>query len=121
MCLFIHYFASILDRPENFDVPYVSDNAGCEHLPSDPHCMSYSEQDMCNRLYNDHNFFAICRELFSPLDSFGLVNGVPDHILKRFPLILTYQTDCYSSSIPGVRESAAKNLISIYKKILPIM
>ncbi|EFX71406.1 hypothetical protein DAPPUDRAFT_327242 [Daphnia pulex] len=106
------------DRPENFDVPYASDNAGCEHLPFDPHCMSYSEQDMCNRLHNDHNFFAVCRELFSPLDSFGLANGLPEKILKRFPLIPVYQTDCYSSTIPGVRKSAAKNLISIYKEIL---
>ena len=102
-------------------MPYASDNAGCEHLPSDPHCMSYSEQDMCNRLYNDHNFFAVCRELFSPLDSFGLKNGLPDNILKRFSFIPTYQTDCYSSTIPGVREIAAKNLISIYREILSDM
>lgn len=106
------------DRPNNFDVPYASDNAGCEHLPSDPHCVSYSEQDMCNRLYNDHNYFAVCQELFSSLDSFGLMNGLPDYILERFPLILKYQSDCYSSSTPGTREKAAKNLISIYGEIL---
>jgi hypothetical protein len=55
------------------------------------------------------------------LDSFGLANGLPEKILKRFPLIPVYQTDCYSSTIPGVRKSAAKNLISIYQEILADM
>ena len=112
---------SLTDRPVNYDVPYASDNAGCEDLPSDPNCMSYSEEDMCNRLYNDHNYFAVCRELFSPIDNFGLINGLPKAVLKSFPHILNYQTDCYASSVPGVRENAAKQLISIYTEILSIV
>ncbi len=108
----------IIDRPANYDVPYASDNAGCENLPSDPNCVSYSQEDMCNRLDNDHNYFAVCRELFSHLDNFGLINGLPETILKSFPNILKYQADCYESSTAGVRENAAKQLISIYTEIL---
>lgn len=80
--------------------------------------MSYSEKDLCNRLHNDHNYFAVCRELFSPLDNFGLINNLPDAVLKRFPQILKIQKDCYVTSTSGVRESAAKQLIALYSEIM---
>lgn len=109
---------NFIDRPEDFDTPYTSDNAGCEEMPSDPNCMSYSEKDLCNRLHNDHNYFAVCRELFSPLDSFGLINGLPDTVLKHYPNVLKIQKDCYASSTSGMREISAKQLIVVYSEIL---
>lgn len=99
-------------------MPYASDNAGCEEFESDPDCVSYSEQDMCNRLDNDHNYFAVCRDLFSKSDNFGLLNGLPNEILESFPDIPKLQKQCYESTVPGKRESAAKQLISLYTKIL---
>lgn len=80
--------------------------------------MSYSEKDLCNRLNNDHNYFAVCRELFSPPDNFGLRNSLPEAVLKHFPFVPKIQKDCYDSSTPNVRENAAKQLISAYTEIL---
>lgn len=106
------------DQPENFNIPYASDDAGCQDLQVDPDCISYSEIDLCNRLENDHNFFVVCQELFSPFDKFGLSRGMPSWILKRFPQISQLQTECYTSSTAGKREKAAKQLINVYSEIL---
>jgi len=106
------------DRPEDFDVPYVSDNGGCDDSNSDPDCQSYVEEEFCHRLYHDHNYFAACRLLFHPADHFGLLNGLPSHIMKEFPSLAKHQADCYSSSPPLNRTEAAEHLISIFSMIV---
>lgn len=104
-------------------MPYASDNAGCqedESLRSDPNCSSYSQEDLCNRLENDHNYFAVCRELYGDYDHFGLVNGLPKKVVTSFPRLVEAQTECFSSTVPGARQKAADDLISIYSRILSV-
>lgn len=73
---------------------------------------------MCNRLVNDHNYFAFCHELFASPDRFGLLNELPDVVYEDYPLLKKYQNECFSSAAPGVREKAAKELIAIYSQIV---
>jgi len=102
----------------DYSTPYASDNAGCEETPTDPHCSSYSQHDMCTRLFNDHNYFAICREVYSTYDHFGMVEGLPKVVTKKFPNLAQAQLDCFGSTEPGKREKAAEEIISYYSHIL---
>lgn len=120
-CSYLFRYSSFYlfaDRPENYDVPYASDDAACQELPSDPDCMSYSENDLCNRLYNDHNYYAVCRELFSPSDKFGLMRDLQNLVPDQFARISQLQDECHATSTPGMRERAAKKLVEVYSEIL---
>jgi len=106
------------DRPKDFDVPYVSDNGGCDDFSSDPDCQSYIEEEFCHRLYHDFNYFAACRLLFHPADHFGLLNGLPSRIVEQFPFLSKHQANCYSSIPVHNRTEAASQLISIFSTII---
>ena len=98
-------------------MPYTSDNAGCADFSLDPDCISYSEHDLCTRLVHDHNFFAVCRQLFSPVDDFGLLN-LPEEVTHKFPQLAKYQQQCYQpSENEGDRIQAAAKLVDIYNDI----
>ena len=103
----------LIDRTENFDVPYVSDNEGCEDLQSDANCLSYVEEEFCRRLYHDHNYFAVCRLLFDPADHFGLRKN-----LEQFPSFSTYRDNCYNSNASQHRQYAAQQLIAILSTVI---
>ncbi len=78
-----------------------------------------SLQDMCQRLYNDHNFFAVCRQLFRPSDDFGLLKGLPRHVQAAHPQLKRLQKDCYHPRPSGLnRTEAAARLIELYSRIL---
>lgn len=109
------------DRPMDYNVPYASDNAGCQEDDSkrfDPSCSSYSQNDLCNRLENDHNYFAVCRELYGQYDHFGLVSGLPHEVLGQHPHLAKAQSDCFGSTEPGGRQKAAEKILSTYSQIL---
>jgi len=106
------------DYVPGYDVPYQSDNGGCEEFDTDLDCVSYSTEDLCNRLVNDHNWFVVCRQLYRPSDDFGLLNGIPKKILDLYPMLLHLQQTCYQPSDNENRTSAARKLIEIYSYIV---
>ena len=82
-----------------------------------PSQASYSEEDLCNRLDNDHNLFAVCRQLFHPADDFGLNAKIPQHILDRFPDLIETQHMCYTPSTPK-KDVLVDKLIAVYSAII---
>ena len=88
------------DQNEGWDVPFSRNFTKCEvENPFELSC-KYEEdwrdsEDFCSKHYSDHNFYAVCRNILSPLATdestsrptdVGLLKDIPEHIDRLYDL-----------------------------------
>uniref|UniRef100_A0A8C4QI03 Divergent protein kinase domain 2A n=1 Tax=Eptatretus burgeri TaxID=7764 RepID=A0A8C4QI03_EPTBU len=82
-------------KPEGWNEWYESDSYNENDVPCEA-CLTYSYTSLCNHLYHDHNFYAICHNLLGAGARWrgwqgGLLQGAPPYITADGRLITLLQ------------------------------
>ncbi|XP_021935903.1 deleted in autism protein 1 homolog isoform X2 [Zootermopsis nevadensis] len=101
------------DRPQSWTIPHVSETFDCEG------CFAFSSEDICSHRMSDHNFYAVCQHLLSPLAALdmipgGLLHDMPPAHARVSELV----QKCSESTEPSGRLRAAQDLTELLAEVL---
>lgn len=99
-------------KKRNLDTPHLSEHIECND------CLAFSTDKICEHSISDHNFYAVCKEIFGPstLMPGGFLHS-PSECLKTTPPGLSFLTNnCIQPSGNSTRLQTVEDLKNLIKK-----